>query len=237
MTHIIFLIFLLFSSSAFASQTYPPGKPQARYYVGEKLVYAISYLGISVGTAQAEVKAIRKIKGRKAYPIEVHVRSARWLDWIYKVRDEHYSHVDIKTLTSLGYELKIQEGRRRRHEKIEIPLSEGILQDPISCGYWTRTLDFKPHASISISVYAEAKHWDMKVKFFEKAPIDIKNIGRFEAVRTQPMMEFQGIFIRKGQIEGWISLDERRIPLRMKVKIPVLGVVHAELKEYQKGIK
>lgn len=251
--------FLLLAANAVFAATdkiFKEGKPEKKYFDGEKLVYQIHYLGIPVGEAESRVSKLADYEGRAAYLLEVKVHSYRMIDWIYKVRDEHRSWIDAETLASLRYEKKIQEGRRKQEENVvfdaaakkaryydgagkllsEIDLPQSAMQDMLSCGYFSRTLDFKPESEITIPVHAQKKNWSMQVKFFGKEPIDIDGVGRFEdTVRAEPRMDFEGIFIRKGQIEGWISLDPRRIPLKMKVKIPVLGAVSAELKEYQEG--
>ena len=46
---------------------------------------------------------------------------------------------------------------------------------------------------------------------------------------------FEGFFVRRGKVRGWMSMDERRIPLVMKVKVPVLGEVVATLSGYEPG--
>lgn len=250
-------LFLIFGGTLSAEElkNYPSGIPAKKFYDGEKLVYQIKYLGVPVGRGEAEIKKTADKQGRAAYLIEVNVKSNSVIDWIYKVRDEHRSWIDAETLGSLRYDKKIHEGRRKREESVEfdaaakkagyygkdgklvreVELAQSIMQDMLSCGYFARTLDFKPESSVVIPVHAQERNWNMEVKFFEKGPIDIKGVGRFEAVRAEPKMDFEGIFIRRGKIEGWISLDARRIPLKMKVKIPVLGTVTAELIEYQEG--
>jgi hypothetical protein len=245
----IFLFLILILPLA-ASASAEPAK---KYTPGEILVYKIEYLGIPVGESRAEIKAITEYEGRKVYPIEVKVRSYSVIDWIYKVRDEHRSLVDVETLQSLRYEKKIHEGRRRAQETIVYPFGKRIahyldakgetlhemeapegVQDQMSCGYWTRTLDLVPDSSVFIPVNADKKNWNLEVKVREKVSVKTA-LGTFEAVRFEPLMEFQGIFIRKGQAEGWVSLDFKRIPLKMKVKIPVLGAIHAELVKYEPG--
>jgi hypothetical protein len=46
---------------------------------------------------------------------------------------------------------------------------------------------------------------------------------------------FEGFFVKRGKIRGWMSMDEQRIPLVMKVKVPILGNVTANLVRYEPG--
>lgn len=245
-----FLFLFIFLFPAFLNAEDSPRK----YFPGEILTYQIEYLGIPVGESRAEIKSIEDYEGRKVYPIEVKVRSYPVIDLIYKVRDEHRSWIDVETLQSLRYEKKIREGRRRVEETVlydfqkktarylnakgetehemEIP---GGIQDQMSCGYFARTLNLAPHSSVFIPVNADKKNWNLEVKIHETSSMEIRGIGKFETVHIEPLMEFQGIFIRKGRAQGWVALDARRIPLKMKVKIPVLGSILAQLVDYQPG--
>ena len=220
--------FLNASETVFEKMDFPAQK----YFTGEKFTYKISYLGVPVGEAVSKIKEKIQFKGRAAYHIEVKVRSYRWVDFVYKVRDEHHSYVDVQTLSSLAYSCKIREGFNKHEENSETP--EG-MQDPLSCGYFFRTLTVKENSSVFIPVYAEGKNWNVEVKTYGIKPEVIEKNGNFQVLETVPLMPFQGIFFRKGKIHGSISLDKRRIPLRMTVKIPVLGRVSSELMEYIPG--
>ena len=200
------------------------------------------------------MKEIIPIRGRPAYHIVVNVRSAPILDWIYKVRDVHHSYIDIEKLHSLRYEKILREGRYRADEVMEYDqdnhkatyfsrlnksrkemLIPPNVQDQLSCGYWFRLQDIQPHSKIYIPVNADEKNWDLEVKILGNTKVELPQWGQREAMEIEPEIRFQGIFVKRGKIRGWIGLDERKIPLKMKVKIPILGSVSASLVEYRDG--
>ena len=109
------------------------------------------------------------------------------------------------------------------------------VQDQISCCYWLRLQDVKPDSKITIPVNADEKNWDVEVLTHGVKEMRINPVGVFQAVEVEPIILFEGFFVRRGKVRGWLSLDERRIPLVMKVKIPVLGEVVATLVEYLPG--
>jgi hypothetical protein len=246
---LLVLFLLTFSNSVF-SAPFPK-----KFFVGEKLIYQIHYLGIPIGESVSEIKEIIEWKGRRAYHIQVKVKSYRAIDLVYKVRDEHHSYVDVETLASLHYEKNLREGRHRAIEKWDYDQEKKVAhnllaeenasnstreisplsQDQLSCGYLFRTLELKPESSVFIPVHAEGKNWNMEVKVHKKSEMEIENIGRFDVLEVEPIMEFQGVFVKRGKIRGWMSLDKNRIPLKMKVTIPVLGAVVAQLKSYEPG--
>lgn len=224
-------------------------------HVGERFIYQISYLGIVVGEAETQVKELVEFRGRKAYHIEVKVRSRSVIDYLYRVRDTHHSYVDAEHFHSLSYEKELNEGRYHVHEKMtydqekheaqyesvtngskKIMLIPKNVQDQVSAGFWFRMQDVQPGSKVIVPVNADEKNWDVEVEIGKVESIKNSILGTFEAVKLIPKIKFQGIFIRRGRIEGWLGLDSGRIPLMMKVKVPVLGSVSAKLVEYYPGM-
>jgi len=254
------LALLLLTTPVFAKEPPPQfpavQKPAAHFFTGEKLTYKISYLGMTVGEAEAEITGLETLRGRPVYHIVVRVKSHPVIDLLYKVRDEHHTWIDAEKLHSLRYEKKLQEGRYRAHEVMtydqeahtalyqslsnqsekEMLISKDV-QDQLSCGYFFRTLEVQPETTVTLPVNADEKNWDLEIRLLKAAPLEIEGVGRFQALEAEPLIKFQGIFVKRGKIRGWISLDERRIPLMMKVKVPVLGSVTARLSAYKPGTK
>lgn len=249
-----FFALMFFSTMLFAAEPVfeAVDVPEKKLFVGEVLTYHVNYLGLPIGEGRAEVKEMTVYNGRPAYHIVVTVKSYKGIDLIYKVRDEHHSWIDAEKFHSLAYTKKIREGRRKRDERMEynqekhtavFENAEGKkeieikpdTQDQLSCGYFFRTLTLENKKSVFIPVQADEKNWQLEVIQHDTVPLKIENVGHFTALEAEPLMAFEGIFFRKGKIRGWISLDKRRIPLKMTVGIPVLGRVTAELKEYIPG--
>ena len=241
---------VLFLSSNFLLAAPPPQK----LFVGERLVYSVRLFGIEVGKGEAEVKEIVTLRGRRAYHLVVKVRSASILDWIYKVRDVHHSYLDTEKLHSLRYEKILQEGRYHADEEMDYDqekhqanyhsrkngsrkqmLIPPHVQDQLSSGFWFRLQEVRPGTQLDVAVNADEKNWDLEVKVLKKIKMKVPILGNIEAVEVEPEIQFQGLFVKRGKIRGWMALDERRIPIKMTVKIPVLGSITAELKEYDPG--
>jgi hypothetical protein len=250
------LVFLLPIGSAQETEKIFPysAKPATKIFLGEKIKFEISYLGIVVGEAESEVKELVKVNGRDAYHIEINIRSRAVIDWIYKVRDTHHTYIDAEHFHSLRYEKKIKEGRYWTDESMEYNQDEHIgrfysskdnsrkemfipkhVQDQISCCYWLRLQELKPDSKTLIPVNADEKNWDLDVMTHGIKEMKIDPVGVFQAVEVEPIILFEGFFVRRGKVRGWISMDERRIPLVMKVKVPVLGEVVATLAGYEPG--
>lgn len=227
-------------------------QPFAGIRVGEKLEYRIRWLGLEVGRARVEVKGIENIRGRDAYHIAVYVQSSSLIDLVYPVRDEHHTYVDTEHLHSLRYEKILKEGRYRADEVMEYDqeahtaiyhsrrsgdrkqmLIPKDVQDQLSCGFWFRTQLLVPATTVHIPVNADEKNWDVEIRLLEYDTLKLGDLGTFHVIAAEPQIKFQGIFMRRGKIEGWMSIDKQRLPLKMTTKVPVLGKVNMTLIKYE----
>ena len=88
---------------------------------------------------------------------------------------------------------------------------------------------------VFIKVNTDEKNWDLEVKVLDKAHIEMRNMGAYEAVLAEPEAKFKGIFVRKGKMEIWFSADERRIPLLVNVHVPIplVGLVSVALEKIE----
>ena len=241
---LIFTLFLLFSSTLSAA---PP--PQ-KLFVGEKLVYSVRLLGIEVGRGETEVKEIVKVRGRDAYHVEIQVRSARIIDWIYKVRDTHHSYIDVERLHSLRYEKILREGRYRADERVrydtaarkgyyesfwnkskkEISLDQGYAQDILGVFYWFRLQKVEVGRPIKTVVNSEEKNWDVELRVLGRQTKEIKGRGSFDTILVEPRTRLKGILYQRGRAFVYFTTDERRLPVWITLKTPfgpVVGILRA----------
>ena len=232
----------------------PLERPKFTIPLGEHMRFSIRWFGFEVGTADVRVKEIIKVKDRDTFHIIVSVKSNRLIDLLWPVRDEHHSFVDTENLHSLRYEKKISEGpyradevmeydqenhtaryRSRKNGTIKEMLIPKDVQDQLSCTFWFRIQDMKPGDSIFIPVDADEKNWNLEVKVQNVEELNIDGFGKIKAIKAEPFAHFQGLFVRRGRVWGWMSADDRRIPLLMKAKVPKLGTINMVIVEYELG--
>jgi len=229
-------------------------KPHFKIPVGERMVFSIRWLGMEVGTAAVKVEEIVKMNERDAYHVSVHVRSNKFIDLFYPVRDEHHSYIDVEHLYSLRYERKMKQRDYRADELItfdqvnhkglyeskrsgdtkEMIIPENV-QDPVSCTYWFRMQPLEPGTVIHIPVNVDEKNWTLEVHVEDFEQVVVDGFGQMVAIRTEPIFKFQGLFMSRGRVWGWMGTDERRTPLVMKTKIKILGAINVVIKEYEAG--
>jgi len=222
--------------------------------VGERMVFSIRWIGLEVGTAELKVEDIVQVEGRDAYHISLFVKSNKLIDLIYPVRHHHDSFMDVEHLHSLRYEKKVRQGgyradevmtfdqvshtaryESRRSGTVKEMLIPEHVQDELSCTFWFRLQEMRPGGQVQIPVSLDEKNWDLTIDIGEFERLKIDGFGRITAIQVEPMASFQGLFVRKGRVWGWMSADERRIPLLMKTKVPVLGTINMVIKEYELG--
>ena len=219
---------------------------------GAKLKFSIQWLGMEVGTADVAVKGIEEIRGRKAYHIAVSVRSNSVIDLIYPVRDEHHSYIDVEHFHSLRFEKVLKEGRYRAdgvwdfdqeaHKAVYLSRRNGSkkqmlipkdVQDQVSAAFWLRVQPMKTGETVTIPINVDETNLKLAIKILKQEQIHIDKLGVFEAMQVEPEVKFQGVFIHRGKMMGWMSTDNKRLPLLMKTKIPVLGAVNVVLVGYE----
>ena len=121
---------------------------------------------------------------------------------------------------------------RRSGETKQMLIPENV-QDQLSCGFWFRAQEIKAGTTIHVPVNADEKNWDVEVRLLQYDKVKLGKLGTFDAIEAEPLLKFQGIFMRRGKIRGWMGMDERRLPLKLRTKVPVLGKVSAILVNYE----
>jgi len=78
-----------------------------------------------------------------------------------------------------------------------------------------------------IDVYSKNKLWKLKVIVLGRNRIVLKN-KKYIAFHVKPILRDEGVFQAKGEIDIWMTDDEKKIPVLMKSKVAI-GSIVAEL--------
>jgi len=212
---------------------------------GEKLVFDITWMGISAGTASLEIRDRIKMNGREVYHIVSTARSNNVLSFIYPVDDLIETFVDTEWIYPYRLTINKKEGRRKKDKEIvfdqtghtareihggnemtsEVPPD---VQDPLSCLYFFRTFkDLEDGKIYTIDVYDTKKNWRMEVKVLGREVVTIP-AGTFSAIKVKPEIYYEGLFQNKGDVFIWLTDDERKMPVLVKSSIRI-GSVKAAL--------
>ena len=237
------LAFFIFSADAAAESS----GSSSVLWNGERLVFKLSWFGIPAGKTVVEASDAGYLQGKKMYGISAVTASNQFIDAFYPVRDGIYSFIFADTLASYKFMVHQEEGTYRSDKEIifdyvkrkatftkngdvsmyDIP---GFVTDSLSAYYYFRTKELRVGKLITIDVFDDKQLWQVEVQILRKERIQTP-AGTFDTLLTKPLLKFEGIFQRKGDVYIWITDDSRKMPVRMRSKI-VIGSINAELIEY-----
>lgn len=245
---IIFLI--IFSSSELFSQ-YRTHYNNA-YTYGERLSFEISYGFITAAEAFMTISpSPYVINGRDCYEVNFDVNSRSSFDFVYKVRDNYKTYIDAGGIFPWRFEQHIRENNfkydleanfkqdsKKVYTKINFTEEKEYLspyeyvQDLISSFYYARTLDWKGKNTgdiVTINYFYKDNFYPLDVRFEGRETVDV-SAGEFRTFILKPMLK-EGFTSKTSDIYIYLTDDERKIPVKVKMKI-VIGALVAELTQY-----
>ncbi len=128
------------------------------------------------------------------------------------------------------------EDRVNKERTFEAPLPEGNPLDMITTLINARTWDVKPGDVVPAVVMFDDEFYELTIHAERIEKVDTA-FGEIDALVLSPKMEKnpRGMFKRGGQVHVWISQDERRLPVKLKVQLK-FGTGTAYLVDYQPGL-
>ena len=213
-------------------------QPTRQIRVGERLSFHGRWFGIPVGTGWIEVKELTSVAGRPAYHIEAQGHSNALLSTFYPIHDVIHSYLDAATFQPLRFEKYQREGHYRAEEIVtfdyargvgtyrsllnhsvkEIPISSDT-HDIISAFYWLRMQPGDPQQSLHLNIYSDEKVYQTELKPLRVVGLEILR-KTFRCLVVEPVAAFRGIFVRRGRMWVYVSADEYRLPLFVKIATP-----------------
>lgn len=244
-------IFLLFSISFTFSQDSYRTLPNSAFSFGERLSFEIGYGFITAAEAFMNISPSPVVmNGRETYEVNFDVNSRSSFDIIFKVRDNYKTYVDSKGLFPWKFEQHIREQNYKKDfEVMFLPDSQKVktvanynekrefeapayVQDIFSAFYYIRSLDLrysKEGDVITTETFNDDKHFALAVRIIGREEIDVP-AGEFRTIVVKPELK-EGFTSKTSDIYVYLSDDERKIPVKVKMKI-VIGSLVGELTEY-----
>lgn len=213
---------------------------------GEELTYQLLWWGIPAGQAVMRVDESTEHNGHLVWRLTSTATSSKFLDVIYKVRDQAESLFDPTLRAPRYYNIDQHEGRYQARRTITFdqeagkstyvkndnpPKIESVpsgAQDPLSCLYYLRSLNLEPGTTVTIPTFPGKELHMVKVDVLRRETVRLPLLGTVDTLVIQPHLDFTGIFRKTGNVFIWITDDDRKIPVRMKTAI-IFGSVWADL--------
>ena len=219
---------------------------------GERLSFEVSYGFITAAEAFMTVSPSPFIyNGRETYEVNFDVNSRSSFDVVYKVRDNYKTYIDKQGIFPWRFEQHIRENDYKRdfeatfiqeslkvYTKVNFVEDKSYIsktqyvQDLISSLYYARTLDWKsknPGDIVTVNYFYKDNFYPLDIKLEGRETVDVA-AGEFKTFILKPMLK-EGFTNKTSDIYVYLSDDERKIPVKVKMTI-VIGALVAELTQY-----
>lgn len=211
--------------------------------VGETLTYKMKYGIFKAGTAQYKVSEGPTMNGRTTVKFTSSMKSGKW--FFYKIDDLMTSYSDAESLVTYKYVKKQREGDYSNDEfttydhatakalrydddvKHEPMKFTQFAKDVLGAVYYVRTLPLSTDKTISFPVHDARRDYTMDVKIKKREKVTVPT-GTYNTIVVEPHMYNAQGPLEKGQMTLWLTDDERRIPVKLKIHIG-FGSVEGEL--------
>lgn len=230
-----------------------PGGPRLPFAAGERLSFRMTYARLLAGRAFIAVQpGIHE--GRPVYRLTLDVRSEGFFAWLfrYRVDDHTVATWDPETGCSYGIEKHLREGRARRDQVVRIDpvtgtatvedakIAQKVFQvgpcalDVFSAFFVARARGLGRDGQLTVRVFDNGKLYDLPFRPIGYETLDLPPpLGRrvLTQVAEPVVPPGSGLFTQEGRLLVWVTADARRIPVRVRSKVPI-GSVSGDLESY-----
>jgi hypothetical protein len=200
------------------------------FTVGETLKYDLKVNVIKAGHAKLQVIGEEGVDENQTYHIKYTVKSNRYVDRLFYVRDQVDSWLDKKGLFTHRLIKNIREGSYRY--KLEAKMNyidstltseddvfqiDSEIRDPFSLFYYLRSIPLKVGQKLSFKTFDNGQFVDFHIIVHRKENIRVP-AGRFKCLVIEPYRKGKTLFKQKGDMRIWLTDDDRRLPVKIETK-------------------
>jgi hypothetical protein len=223
------------------------------FAAGERLAFKMTYARLLAGRAEIAVQP-GVYEGRPVFHLSLDVRSEGFFAWLfrYKVDDHTVATWDPATGCSFGIEKHLREGRAIRDQVVRFDPVAGIATvedrkiaqkvfqvgpcalDVFSAFFVARLRGLSHDGQLTVRVFDNGKLYDLPFRPIGYERLDLPPpLGRqvMTQVAEPVVPPGSGLFTQEGRLLVWVTADARRIPVRVRSKVPV-GSVSGDLESY-----
>ncbi len=231
--------------------------PTGMFFVGEELIYEVSYSFFSLGTVKLQILDTIAKEGTTLYQAKAFMDSyggVPFVDLHYVFYSEidaaYYSHffsgLNTKDPNNTSYSdyvfdysqnrISTERGIRQFSEKSVkgTDTISSFYQDGLSLFYFARGNVHSKNAT-NVPTFVSDKKVNTYINFMnKKTSSEISAVNYpIRTVEFDGRAEFVGVFGLTGGFSGWFSDDDAAVPIVAKMKV-ILGSVRLELKQWNR---
>ena len=231
----------------------PSPPPALPFAAGERLAFKMTYARLLAGRAEIAVDP-GVYEGRPVFRLRLDVRSEGFFAWLfrYRVDDHTVATWDPATGCSYGIEKHLSEGRAVRDQVVRFDpvagtatvedkkIAQKVFQvgpcplDVFSAFFVARLRGLSQGGQLTVRVFDNGKLYDLPFRPIGYERLDLPApLGRqvLTQVAEPVVPPGSGLFTQEGRLLVWVTADARRIPVRVRSKVPV-GSVSGDLESY-----
>ncbi|HYS54093.1 MAG TPA: DUF3108 domain-containing protein [Thermoanaerobaculia bacterium] len=220
------------------------------FAAGETLDYELSWIGVAGGHLRMTIGPQPQEPAH--FKMTSVAQSSSSFAFLFKVRDEITSIVNVDDFSTIRYEKhlnergrykddittiderrKIATRRRPNHNNDVVPVPKPVF-DPLSLVFHLRDLPLQPGTVERFTVFADGKVYTLEARVTKRESLSTP-AGNFNTVVVQPKMLAGGLFRGEGDLTIWYTDDPRHIPVRIRSDLKV-GSIVATLRSVRTGV-
>lgn len=252
---VVLLIALICASSRLTSATPPadqePVAPSFLAKGAETLHYAVDWRVFDAGTAKLTLTPGNK-DGKPQWQSDLKLESSGVIAALFRIEDHYDVHLE-DNFCAVNSVFSAQEGKRNRETRVSFDRARGrasyverdrvknvivkagqtdtptCVSDVIGAMYKLRTMKLEPGQSARVPVSDGKKSAQVRVDAQAREEV-VTKLGKFKTIRYEAFL-FNGVlFSRRATLEIWVSDDERRLPVQLRVRLPIIiGTITLQL--------
>jgi len=217
------------------------------------LHYGVEWRLIRAGMA----RVVWSPKG-EGFQADMHLESAGLVSKLYKVDDDYTVQMDASLCASNIY-IKSEEGKRRRETKVTFDgpagkasyLERDLIKDVVvlskeletpACVHdylgglnKLRGHKLQPGQSVQIPMSDGKKFASVKIEAQDREQVKTP-AGSFNAIRHEVFMFNNVLINKKARMFVWLSDDDRRLPVQLRVRMQFLvGTITLQLEKEERN--
>ncbi len=208
-----------------------PGQSAWPFQIGERLIYNVSFTGITAGQASLEVVNDTMVNNYHQLHIRFNARTTFPVSSIYTINDQVDTWLDSKYLYTKKLTKNIREGNYKNDSYTIIDYDQSIaitngdtviidqfLRDSYSLFYFLRTIPLIIGETIDFTAFDGKKITPFQVITKTKETINTM-AGTFPCLVVKPFREGTTLLKNKGDMMIWFSDDKIRLPIQIRIKL------------------
>jgi hypothetical protein len=226
-----------------ALSTVPPVLP---FRPGELATYQVKLGGVNVGRGSLEVLGTETVDGHATLHAVMTINGGVPLA---RVNDRNETWIDPTGLFSRRFRQDVNEVRYHRKRTYDFfperrtyrrengesgPMTTDRPLDDVSFLYFARTLPLAVGDTYRLNRYFKESGNPVVLRVVRRETVKVP-AGTFRTIVVQPTIQTNGLFGQGGQAEVYFTDDDRRIPVMVKSRVPVVGSLAMYLQSYRAG--